>query len=371
MFKRFVTFIILSVVALTACDKNDPVPHPQKASRTVFVYMAADNSLGRDNFDSDNITGMIEGTTTASLNGGNLIVYKDSRSADPQLIKITPTGEEVIRDYPEHSNSASPEVLSEVIKEVKEKFPAESYGIILWSHGSNWFPSSMHQTRAFGQDNNSNWMELSDLQEAIPDHGFDFLIFDACYMGGVEVVYAMKEKADYIVAAPSEIMGSGMPYKDIVPYLFTTTPDLKTLCDTFYNYYANSSAPYATISLIATAQLDNLAAVTRSIMADNYAKTKDIDLNDLQRYFRPKYYGMYDFDDYISRIAPDNLYTQFQDALDQAVIYKKNTATFLLGQGGYRITHYSGLSSFILTDEKVVGINDKYKELDWYRAVYR
>ena len=363
---KHIIYTLLFVLLLTGCEKEEVIIN-KESLRTVLVYMAADNSLGSSTFDKQNINSMLNGATEASLNGGNLIVYKDSPDTIPQLIQITPTGKKLLREYPEHQNSVSVATMQEVISEVKQEFPADSYGLILWSHGSNWFPSKM-QTRAFGQDK-TNWMELSDLQQALPDNGFDFIIFDACYMAGVEVMYAMKNKADYIIAAPTEIMGSGFPYSDIIQPLFADKTDYQSICNNFYSYYVDSSTPYATISLIATQELDHLATATRNIMKTSFDKTKEISLNDLQRYFRPPYYGMYDFDDYISRIAPDDLYAQYRTAMDNTVIYKKHTDSFLPGYNGYYITHYSGLSSFILRDS-YGAVNKEYAKLDWYKAVY-
>lgn len=366
---KYITCFLAFILAFASCSE-DKVEIPREAGRTVLVYMAADNSLGDARFDQQNISSMLEGCSDKALNGGNLLVYVDSRDTIPLLLQITPQGKKIVKGYPEHQNSVSVESMRSVIDEVKSDFPAKSYGLMLWSHGSNWFPSDLTQLRAFGQDN-SNWMELPQLKEVLKDDGFNFIIFDACYMAGIEVLYELKDKADYIMAAPSEIMGSGFPYKQIIGQLFAATPDLTGICDEFYNYYANSSIPYATIALVSTPQLEPLALATRNIIQDNFDKTEDIDLNSLQRYFRPSYYGMYDFDDYISRIAPEEQYAQFQAALEKAVIYKKNTPTFMIGySGGYYITHYSGLSSFLLRDSYKAAVKEKYKELDWYKAVY-
>ncbi|MFV0584664.1 MAG: clostripain-related cysteine peptidase [Parabacteroides gordonii] len=331
--------------------------------------MAADNSLS--GFDKQNINSMLEGGTKGALNGGNLIVYIDAKDTIPLLIQITPAGKKVLKSYPEHENSVSVETMKEVIEEVKTNFPAKSYGLMLWSHGSNWFPSDMTSLKAFGQDK-SNWMELAQIKEVLADNSFDFIIFDACYMAGIEVLYELKDKANYIMAAPSEILGNGFPYSKIISRLFKMSPDLTGICDEFYDYYANSSTPFATIALVSTPQLEPLAIATRNIMQDNFDKTEDIELNSLQRYFRSPYYGMYDFDDYISRIAPEEQYAQFQAALEKAVIYKKNTPSFMIGySGGYYINHFCGLSSFTIRDSYSSSIKNKYTELDWYKAVYQ
>lgn len=367
-FKHIICFFMVAL-AFVGCDKEEII-NEKESTRTVLVYMAADNTLGGSSFDKQNINSMLDGCTDKALNGGRLVVYVDSKDTIPLLVQITPQGKKVLKSYPDHQNSVSVETMQEVMQEVKEMFPAPSYGLMLWSHGSNWFPSDMTYLRAFGQDK-SNWMELSQLKEVLPDKGYDFIIFDACYMAGIEVLYELKDKADYIMASPTEIMGSGFPYSRIISHLFANTTDLKGICDEFYDYYADSSEPSATIALVETSKLDNLAAATRSIMLDNFDKTESIKLSSLQRYFRPSYYGMYDFDDYISRIAPEEQYAPFQAALNEAVIYKKNTPSFLPNYNGYDITHYSGLSTFVMKEAYGSAILQKYAELDWYKAVYK
>lgn len=366
---KHIISIIIVALAFVGCDKEEIVIE-KESTRTVLVYMAADNTLGGSSFDKENINGMIDGCTEKALNGGRLVVYVDSKDTIPLLMQITPQGKKILKGYPDHQNSVSVESMQEVMREVKEMFPAPSYGLMLWSHGSNWFPSDMTYLKAFGQDK-SNWMELPELKQVLPDNGYDFIIFDACYMAGIEVMYELKHKANYIMAAPTEIMGSGFPYSRIISPLFANTVDLKGICDEFYDYYANSSMPYATIALIETSKLDNLATATRSIMLDNFDKTESIKLSSLQRYFRSSYYGMYDFDDYISRIAPEEQYAPFQAALNEAVIYKKNTPAFLPDYGGYDITHYSGLSTFVIKEAYSAALLQKYAELDWYKAVYK
>ena len=67
-----------------------------------------------------------------------------------------------LKDY-EKQNSADPDVMRSVISEVVSQYPADSYGLVLWSHGTAWLPSDyQNKLKAFGQDGN-NWMEIDDL----------------------------------------------------------------------------------------------------------------------------------------------------------------------------------------------------------------
>lgn len=367
----------LTAIALCACNNTIPgsaepddnpssqeQPPVESAGRTVLIYIAADNTLS--SYGNKSLENITKGVTAEALAGNNLLVYKDCKYETPVLLRITPEGQQTVIDYTEDENSASPATLRSVIEKTIEAYPAKSYGLILWSHGSNWFPSSMATTKAFGQDGN-NWIELPDLQRAIPDNTFDFIIFDACYMGGIEVAYALKNKADYLIASPAEIQADSFPYRTCLPYLFMETPNLPAVCEDYYRFY--SKIP-CTIALLSLKKLDKLAETTQGIMKENFSKTDTVTLKTLQKYYHPPYYNMYDFDDYIGRIATPEEYAHFQAALNEAVPVKKATPSFLLSSGGFNITRFSGLSTFILYPSLNEAIVTEYKKLDWYKAVY-
>ena len=87
---------------------------------------------------------MIEGATSKNLNGGNLIVYYAPAGSPPELLRIKEENGVVkkihLKDY-EKQNSADPDVMRSVIGEVVSQYPADSYGLVLWSHGTAWLPS--------------------------------------------------------------------------------------------------------------------------------------------------------------------------------------------------------------------------------------
>lgn len=377
--ERIILYFLVSLCVLTACSENEQPEIKIPAPRTVLVYLAADNSLGAgsNGFDTQNIASMLKGATSQNLNNSNLVVYlaPNSKTNHPQLMQITAKGKVIKREYV-NQNSASPETLREIIQTTKELFPADSYGLIMWSHGSNWFPSDITNTkssRAIIQDvSHNSWLEMEDLQQAIPENMFDFILFDACYMGGVEVMYAMKNKAEYIMASAAEVMGAGFPYERIVSDLFSSADKetyLKKICDNFYDYYQNDPHnaynPYGTIALVKTSALPELASATNQILKTSFDKTEAINLSSLQRYFRPTFYNMYDFEDYISRIATEEQLSTFKTSLDKAVIYKLKTSQFL-----FPINKYCGLSCFVVTS-RYPDANKRYEEQDWFKAAYQ
>ena len=328
---KLITLFIILCLGFTSCSENE-TPEP-RTTRTILVYMMANNSL--NSFASKNIESMIEGATSKNLNGGNLIVYYAPAGSPPELLRIK----------------------------------------VLWSHGTAWLPSDyQNKLKAFGQDGN-NWMEIDDLAKGLPDDLFDFILFDACYMASVECTYELRNKAEYILASPTETMADGWPYEEMMPQLFATDLQLEKVGETFYNHYLNNTYPYATVSLTKTSELDNLKSVTHDILAD---KTEsDIYSLDPKKMQRLEYLyrspGMlYDFNDYIKQLATAEQYDRFISCLDKAVVYKAHTPKSYYAAIGNAlpIKSYCGLTIFV-PQESLPKMLEWYKQrVGWYKAVY-
>ena len=372
-FQRIITGLLFCFPLFWGCT-ND-VPDPVAPTRTVLIYMAADNSLS--SYSYDNIESIVQGTSASALNGGNLLIYVDAKNAAPQLLQIKVKSDGKIQklsveDYPEQ-NSADPSVMRGVFDKVIGDYPADSYGLVLWSHGTAWLPYNVQpMLRSFGQDE-SNWMEIDELAEALPDHVFDFIMFDACYMASTEVAYALRDKADYILASPTEVLGEGFPYKLIIGNFFTETVYLQQIAETFYNYYNQQTGLYqsASVSLIATEQLDNLAAICREIVIGKENTIATLPIQELQQleYLGYTYHALYDFDDFISRLATETQYTNYLSILNKVVLYKQTTPNATYFKGQLVINQFSGLSIYV-PQNGLATLNDWYKGMEWYRAVY-
>lgn len=386
MTRKSILFLIIAVfsLAMTSCRKDDSmgIPEAQK-QRTILFYLAADNSLSSNGYK--NIQNMVSGVNASIPDNTNLIVFFDPAGTNgknttekPQLIRITRDREgngmqQRIKTFPEF-NSADPAALRSIIDEVCTSFPAEEYGLILWSHGTGWMPSQNALSRSFGQDGMSE-IDLNDLVTAIPDNRFDFILFDACYMGGVEVAYTLRNKTPYIIASTTEILADGYPYSKILPDLCAQEVNLSNVCEKFYTHYASMSDQgyrSATVSLIRTQALDELASLVREIVTGKLAEIKEMPLGNLQWFDRFTHY-MYDLDDYIKQIATTEQYTRFQQLMavgGDLILYKNQTSTMLYGESDwFYIKRHCGLSAYIprkgLTD-----INRFYQTLEWYKAVY-
>ena len=191
---KYIVIFFLSLLSFVACDKEEVVI-PTTAPRTVLIYFAGDNSLS--GYVSQNLRAIKEGIERDGLNNGNLLIYTDKQNEAPQLFQLKLEADTirqiVLETYDSNQNSASTETLTQIIDKVQKEYPADSYGLVLWSHGTGWLPSDIYSyLRSFGQDGKNNFMEINDLASALSKYHFDFILFDACYMSCAEVAYAFR-----------------------------------------------------------------------------------------------------------------------------------------------------------------------------------
>ncbi len=395
--KRFIRFSLVGVAAvlLASCGHKKPHIIDPELTRTVLVYMAADNTLS--SYGMPNIDSMVSGAKGKAIAGQNLLVYFDPTNDVPKLYKISAQGKELVKTYPEQ-NSGSATTLRSVIDEVEKSYPSPSYGLVLWSHGSGWAPNALVMsakslrtsseepwwfgvpeearqgppTKSFGQDG-SSWIELSDLIGAMHDHEFDFIMFDACYMGQVEVTYGLRNKADYLIVTPTETLADGFPYEKITPCLFGDELDLQTLCLRYYDFYKKhpngGDWRSATVSMIRTSEMDALAARFKTLVAGKDEQIAGFNLSGIQRFDRYNKHTMFDLGAFATQVGDASPLAAFEAQLEKAVIFKRNTDAFIYGAGGFRITDYSGLSTYIPVSS-YPDLNTYYQQTDWYKATH-
>jgi hypothetical protein len=344
--------------------------------RTVIVYMIADNNL--DYFAQNDLNEMEQGWQ-ATLNG-NLVVYVDradgASPAHPVVYHITHDTTQTITSpivwvYKEQ-NSTDADIMRQVLSDIIAEYPAQSYGLVLWSHGTGWLPQGASTgtkpdaalQRTFGRDGTEE-MNIRDLNNAL-SRKFDFILFDACYMGTVEVVYELRNKADYIIASPTEVLSAGYPYQNIVPDLFSKTIDYRSVANAFFQSYAtlDGAVQSATVAVINTAALDNLAQCFGIIMSDT-AQLMCVESDALQQFSTTQNGLMFDIGDFVSQSGANAVYcNEFLAALAQTVVCKYATTHFL---EQLPIDTFSGISVFV-PNASNIQYHNFYKNYEWYTA---
>lgn len=415
-FKRISTWFLpfLGMGALMlSCQPEEDGP----AERALIVYMAADNNLSP--YAQRNIDGLMKGMASAPENT-RTIVYLDKMQGDdalPYLFEVTAKGTKRLYTWEEDHNSASPEVFREVLDKAMELCPANAYGLSLWSHGTGWLPgealrylaksaskeASFPPTKlslsigegsgsaanaglsGFGDDEPSiyycgqddgvpggGYLEMDEIAAALPDGMFDYILFDACFMASAEALYPLRDKVDYVVASPMEVIADGFPYATITRYLLQPVPDLQKVCEGYFAYYAehaDSRYHSATISLIDMAQLGALATLTGELMKEALAQDPEALLRQtaesrLQVFDRYRRHFLYDMDNVMENLQEDGLVSEadlsdWRSQLARTVLFERHTASFL----GWAINRCCGLSVYVPSEGSPY--NPFYEELDW------
>lgn len=384
-------YLLLSLAALffAACGTDDPAP-PRTVGRTLLVYMAGDNNLAADGYANlASITAAMEGFS----GDARMLVYLDIPGGNPRLLEVAPSGQRELYRWPSPHNSASPEVLREVIGRVLRDCPADRYGLVLWSHGMAWTPSSATgyfvrsynrdaqpwpATKYFGQDTGATptgYLETADLAAAMPDGVFDYILFDACFMASVEVEYALRGKADWIIAAPTEVIADGFPYAEITGELLKEVPDLRAVCETYYRHYAEHprlAYRSASVSLVRTSELDALASATEELygaaLAADPAAFSAMDISRVQHLDRYRRHFLFDLGSIAGELeragkVSDAAAALWRQQLARTVVYEAHTAAFF----DLPLAECCGLSGYVPVSA-YPDLNEYYKTLEWYKA---
>ena len=208
--------------------------------------------------------------------------------------------------------------------------------------------------------------DIREIADLLP-FKLDYIIFDACFMGGVEVAYQFKDKCRYMCFSQTEILSDGMDYTTMISDLLEgNRADLVSLATNYFNHYnlSSGSKRSATISVVDCSKLGTLAAVCRNLFR-NYDISKDnVDASKLQKYF---YYTnhawFYDLYSIVQAAgASETELSDLQWALDECILYKAATPTFALYK--FPIDTHSGLSMYLPEKERTQ-LNSYYRELTW------
>ena len=106
-----------------------------------------------------------------------------------------------------------PETLQGFLDFAAENYPAQMYDLILWDHGGG--PRGGFGSDEIFDEEGIETMALSELVSAVKNskiEHFDIIDFDACLMSNMEVVAALADYTDYVVASPETEPGFGQEY---------------------------------------------------------------------------------------------------------------------------------------------------------------
>lgn len=292
--------ISITVSGRTGYSKNNfVVVEPSKW--TFMIYMASDNNL-----ESAGIDDFLEMASVGSSEEVNIVVQMDrhprsdspyysdeygnwagtkrfliQKEDDPSIIPIQDLGEQ---------NMGDPAVLQDFVEWAVTTYPAEHYALSIWNHGGGWralrekMINMAETARSLGEpdcgvaravawdDTDGNdrlYMKevqcaLEAAKPSIKDRygtlvKLDIVGFDACLMGMVEVAYAMRNVANFVVGSEQLEPGDGWPYDTILNDLAATASFIaKDVAGLIVTKYGNAYSSGITQSAADIAKLNHL-----------------------------------------------------------------------------------------------------------------
>lgn len=400
------------LLSLQACEKveAEDIVFEEK-SRTILLYMVSNNDLAPTAVsnirkilkgyiptdgnlaiycnDFDLSTGRMKGTSTQLVN-----LYKDESGT---IVRDT-----IIPKFPAKNSATKAQLLS-VMNIVRTALPAKEYGLVFWSHGTGWLPSGYysakhenenengirrglsdggvpeirhrwpaapggtdpyaHMVKSFGREEGVE-MPITDLASAIP-YKMDFIAFDACLMGGIEVAYQLKDLCDYFIASPAEILTEGFPYSTIMEKFFKA--DYPAAAEAIYDSYEAQAGQFhsVTISVVKTSELNAVADAAREVFANYRSAIDTLDVSKIQPYFRYDKHWFYDIKNFMDRLAGADA-AAFDAALENAVIAKFTTGRMI--NLDIDPERFSGVSTYINNPANST-LDSYYQGLKWDKAV--
>lgn len=306
---------------------------------------------------------------------------------------------DTLKTWPETDEAVSASTMTDVLETVKGLYPHASYGMVFSSHGSGWLPSgyystgkitagtaglqavpyidpnsdgSMPRVKSIGIDNitsrNTYEMEIETFAQALPMK-FDYIIIDACLMGGIEVAYALKDKCDKLVFSQAEVLEDGLcDYTTLTQrVLRPVVPDLYNLCEDSYRHYKNQDDPIyrsLTISMIDCTRLDGLAESCKSLFSKYRNQISLVNAANVQGYFRSRKHWFYDLTDILRQSGvPEADMADYNKTMSDCVLYNAATDTFI----NFDIRTHCGLSMYLPADGNSE-LDEFYKTLSWNKA---
>ncbi|MDA8130750.1 MAG: clostripain-related cysteine peptidase [Elusimicrobia bacterium] len=358
---------------------DEDKPQPVK-EWTVMVYMNGKNDLevaGLYNVNKMELVGSGDSlnilTETGRMNGQQNDVHFDGDWTGSRRFYVTKdTDENRIKSKAVQTfdkvDMGDWRHLVDFAKWGMKNYPARHYALIVWNHGSGWVTTKAVSKGISYDFETKNHISTPELGAAMREIGkVDILAYDACLMQMAELVYEVKDHADYIVGSEETIPGLGFPYDAFLPAFASgsrSAGELAAGMVTAYDSFYGAKGKKVTLSAIDISALPGFMSAFGSW-------TDALLASDKKPQIKAKFYGAASYADKdnkdlsdFARLAAEadpalaDSGRAMTDALDAMVI--GNTA-YKEGYGRDEASH--GLAIYLPEQ----GYNEKYDQLAWAR----
>lgn len=226
---------LLSLLYFVCLLNNIKAENHDHKSWTFLTYIAGDNDL--NTFIKANLASMQAGAN----DNVNVLAFVNTRLNGNKLAqKFLIKKDVVIQDGPSLYNLDSG-VKSSVIQAIDwalENYKSDKFALVFWDHGSgplnkilqsfdqyfdNHISIDLDEGRGICYDyttghflNDRDLFDICSYAKNKMNKKIDIVAFDACLMANIEIAYAIKDFASYMVASQESVPGTGYNYQLIL-----------------------------------------------------------------------------------------------------------------------------------------------------------
>lgn len=403
-FKKYISFacVLVAALCLQSCEE-DPVPTQQTKQQLILVYAVNNNNLSADLIANER--GMLKALKDENLEAAKFLVYKYTAEGPGLFEAVNENGEcsfKLIQQYDNTILSVTQERMSDVISTALRLYDdAEEYTLFFWGHGNGWVNPLKYTNASTGKSSTSasmvteylpdaqsfggeyyyengirksEYLDIDMMADAIPDHVFDLIWFDCCYMSSIEVAYQLRNKCKIMVAYPTEIMAEGLPYNHVLPKIIGADRNISEAADALYQYYTGKTAPEpVTVAVMDMSRIEEVADAAKSIFSLGESRPSVYELQNYSRFSGTPYYdaGQYLREYSAANNGGEESLKVLKDAFKNFVVFSAASDTDFSYPSGKPILseNFSGLSIHPYNGVNTVR-EDFYRSLDWYNRVW-
>lgn len=356
---------VFLICGLTACRSSEQDALTADRKELILIYMVGSDLESERGLASKDLQEIREsGFNEKNIQivvctGGAAYWWNDSISENEcGIFEVHPDRELEKVDTLTHSNMAEADTLTEFLDYVYGNYEADRYSLILWNHGGG-------AIVGYGGDENYCYdtLTLYELDEAfgasklIKDGGkLEWIGFDACLMGMLEVANICAPYADYLVAS------EGMAWEQGWNYDFLNQLDENSVCsgetvaqeiiDAYADYYisVDTCQPEYTLACMDLSQTEQVVEMLEALIRNADADLMNGSYSKLARERdRTKAFSMvstvgrsvdydtidlYHFSERLSAYYPTEA-ADLQEAIHQMVVYQKSNVADANGVAVY------------------------------------
>lgn len=373
-------------------DEQQEVAQQEQRSRgederaVVMVYMVGSNLESEAGLASRDISEMIDSgydeenmDVLVCTGGANewWIEGVDSDSCD--VYEVSADG--LSRVYRmKNTNMGDENALKEFINFTYDNYEGQYYDLIMWDHGGG-------AVLGFGADENYDYdaLSMTEISSGLnktkfiaEGNKFEWIGFDACLMGMIEVADMLSEYSDYLIASEEVEAGTGWEYSCLKTLSdgdhFDGVAAAQEIVDAFSESSENTdnySYDY-TLACLDLSEVEDAVNSFETLILEAEEEVRDGGYSRIARHRdETKTFGkvssesfydtidLYDFSMNLMELYPEEAY-ELQESLDDLVVYEKSNVIDAHGVAVYFPYENKEYAEEWMAEYAEMGFSDEY-----------